>query len=224
MIACPLCFNEVFSSEIKGPSRQLFHYCENCRLVFSEKQDLPNRQNEKERYLKHENSIQNKGYVRHLNQAIHPALPYLRENMRGLDYGCGPVPTLNRLLEKKGLNCEFYDPIFFPEHPLGRYDYIFATECFEHFFSPDAELHKLTHLLESGGILIVMTTLWEDIDKFEAWKYAQDPTHVVFYHQKTFEFICAKYGFELLANHNNRVIILRKQNGNASSFNFRCSR
>jgi len=113
MISCPLCFNVVFTSEIKGPSGQWFHYCENCRLVFSEKQDLPNRQNEKERYLEHENSIHDKGYVRHLNQAINPALPYLRENMRGLDYGCGPAPTLNRLLAIKGLNCEFYDPSFF---------------------------------------------------------------------------------------------------------------
>lgn len=211
MIPCPLCFNEISSPEIEGPSGQEFHLCENCKLVFAEKQDLPHPQDEKERYLEHENSIHDEGYIKHLNQAIQPALTYLNKNMRGLDYGCGPVPTLNRLLAKKGLDCEFFDPLFFPEFPLGKFDFIFATECFEHFFRPEAELNKLSNLLETGGILIVMTTLWEDAGKFKSWKYAQDPTHVVFYHRETFEFICRKYGYELLTNRENRVLVLRKQ-------------
>ena len=93
---------------------------------------------------------------------------------------------------------------------MGKYDYLFATECFEHFFRPADELQKLNRLLNPGGILVVMTQLWKDIEKFKSWRYAQDPTHVVFYHKETVEFICKNYAFTLLESHGNRVFILQK--------------
>jgi hypothetical protein len=136
MEVCPLCYNESLQPEVEGPGGLFFHLCENCKLVFEGKSNRPDWNEEKERYLKHDNGIQYEGYVKHLNQTIKPALKYLKPGFRGLDYGCGPVPTLNKLVEQKGFACEFYDPIFSPEYPLGTFDFIFATECFEHFFRP----------------------------------------------------------------------------------------
>jgi SAM-dependent methyltransferase len=211
MEVCPLCYSESFQPEVQGPKGRLFHLCENCMLVFEEKSNRPDWNEEKERYLEHENSIHQEGYVRHLNQAIKPALNYLKHGATGLDYGCGPVPTLNKLLDLMGFACEIYDPIFFPEYPLGTFDFIFATECFEHFFKPAHELQKLENLLKPGGILVVMTQFWNDTAKIKTWRYATDPTHVVFYHEKTFRFIAINFGFNILEIEKERVVILQKK-------------
>jgi hypothetical protein len=210
MEVCPLCYSESFQPQVQGPKGRLFHLCENCKLVFERKSNRPDWNEEKDRYLKHNNSIHQKGYVNHLNQAINPALKYLKPGFCGLDYGCGPVPALNKLVEQKGFTCEFYDPIFFPKYPPGTYEFIFATECFEHFFRPAHELQKLGGLLKSEGILVVMTQLWNDTARFKGWRYATDPTHVVFYHANTFRFIAAHFGFNILEIKKGRVVILQK--------------
>ena len=38
---------------------------------------------EKARYLMHQNSIEDDDYVRFLNRVLHPMLPYLDKTMRG---------------------------------------------------------------------------------------------------------------------------------------------
>lgn len=212
MEACPLCYFESIQTKVEGFKGRQLYLCENCKLIFEKEINRPLKIEEKERYLEHDNSIHDKGYVNHLNQGIKPALKYLKTNYCGLDYGCGPVPTLNRLLEKQGYICEFYDPIFFPKPPPGTFDFIFATECFEHFFRPADEIYKLNGLLKPTGNLVVMTQLWKDSTKFKSWRYAHDPTHVVYYHENTFRFIAAHFGFEILEMIKERVIILQKKN------------
>jgi len=218
METCPLCYTESLKPEIKGPVGRFFHLCENCKLVFEEKNNRPNWNEEKARYLEHNNGIQYEGYVNHLNQAINPALKYFKPGSRGLDFGCGPVPTLHKLVKHKGFSCKFYDPIFFTEPPLGNFDFIFATECFEHFFRPEHELQKIDGLLNPGGILVVMTQLWKETTNFKTWRYAHDPTHVVFYHEQTFRFVAAHFGFKILEIKKERVVILQKKNGYAQLF------
>ncbi len=211
MVTCPLCFNNKEIKVIKGPDSRAYHSCEKCKLIFTESRFHPTKTQEKERYLTHQNGIQYKGYVEFLNQAIEPALPLLTKKMKGLDYGCGPVPTLSVLVHQQGFSCDDYDPFFFPQIPADKYDFIFATECFEHFFKPAKEISKITKLLTPGGILVVMTETWESAEAFQTWYYAKDVTHVVFYHSRTFRFIAEKYGFELLKSNNERVIILQKK-------------
>lgn len=163
-----------------------------------------------ERYRQHNNGIQYEGYVTFLNKAIHPALKYLKPDMKGLDYGCGPEPTLSLLLKQEGYTCDDYDPFFFPDLDQNKqYDFIFATECFEHFFFPARDLQKINELLKDDGILVIMTELWQDIEKFKTWHYAKDATHVSFYHQRTFHYIAGKYGLTPLVA-DNRVIIFQK--------------
>ncbi|MGQ7870760.1 class I SAM-dependent methyltransferase [Sunxiuqinia sp. sy24] len=172
---------------------------------------LPDEEEEKERYLEHNNGLHHPGYVKFLNQAIRQGRPFLLPEMKGLDFGCGPEPTLSVLLEKQGIACADYDPIFFPELSKGPYDFIFATECFEHFFHPAEELKKISQLLSPGGYLIVMTSLWKLGRTFRSWNYARDITHVAFYHAETFCYICKHYGFKQLGGDQKRVIILQKQ-------------
>ncbi|MFO7656607.1 MAG: class I SAM-dependent methyltransferase [Bacteroidales bacterium] len=166
---------------------------------------------EKKRYLTHNNGIQYKGYVDFLNQAIEPALPLLNKDMQGLDFGCGPTPTLSVILEQQGYKCDNYDPLFFPGLPEKKYDFIFATECFEHFFFPAKEIQLIKNLLKPGGILTIMTETWKSDEAFASWYYAKDSTHVSFFHNHTFGFIAEKFGFEAKECSNERVMILQNR-------------
>jgi SAM-dependent methyltransferase len=212
MRSCPLCFNnkELLKS-VEGPDARAYSACNNCKLIFTETAFLPGEKSEKERYLTHNNGIQYKGYVKFLNTAIDPAIPFLKKYMHGLDFGCGPVPTLSLILEQKGFTCDDYDPFFFPNIPARSYDFIFATESFEHFFYPAKEISLIKDLLKPGGILIIMTETWKSTVEFTDWYYAKDFTHVSFFHIETFEFIAREFGFEFLKSHNDRVMVLRKK-------------
>ena len=130
--------------------------------------------------------------------------------MRGLDYGCGPVPVLSKILIKKGLACENYDPLFGPSFPEGTFDFIFCTEVFEHFHYVRSEIDRLSRLLKSNGLLTVMTWLHNGSEDFEKWSYIRDRTHVIFFNLDTFGYICREWKFVPLWHDHDRVIVLRK--------------
>ena len=166
---------------------------------------------EKKRYSFHQNSIENEGYVQFLNRIIEPAKQYISIGMSGIDYGCGPNPVLSQLVEKNGLKCDYYDPFFFPKIDIGRkYDFVFATECFEHFFSPADELKLICGILNTGGILGIMTEFVTDTTDFCNWYYKNDPTHVCFYSKKSIAYINNAFGFSEIYNDGHRVTILKK--------------
>jgi SAM-dependent methyltransferase len=208
---CPLCSNtgpfQVLTSAIHIP----YYLCDTCALIFMDRTFLPSPEIEKECYQTHENGPQYAGYVAFLNQAISPTLPYLDTDMRGLDYGCGPGPTIQPILMNEGIHCENYDPFFYPEEPKGCFDFVFATEAVEHFFSPGQEISRIHGLLKPGGIFTIMTEGWEDLTSFPGWYYAKDITHVSFYHADTIDYICKSFGFIPLHRENPRVSVLRME-------------
>lgn len=207
---CPLCTSPGPHTHIIGPKARDYLLCANCRLIFLARELLPDRATEEARYKAHQNGPQDEGYVRFLNQAITPALPWLNNSMHGLDYGCGPSPTLSGLLKAHGLHCDNYNPYFFPDLPGNQFDYIFATEVVEHFHIPGRELQRISALLRQGGILTIMTEPWVSLENFAEWHYAKDITHVCFYHASTIEFVCAQYGLEILNRDTPRVTVCRK--------------
>lgn len=209
MEVCPLCDNYTGLVAIKGPDKRSYHRCPRCRIIFAGREHLPTPEEERERYLEHNNGIQHPGYVKFLNQAIEPALPLLSTDMEGIDYGCGPAPTLSLLLREKGIGCLDYDPLFFPDLPEGPFDFIFATECFEHFFNPAVEIKRIIEILKPGGLLIVMTHLWDESVDFASWYYPKDSTHVTFYHADTIKYIEETFGLRQLPAASDRVTILR---------------
>lgn len=210
MTTCPLCFNKDSLSVIRGPDARDYRLCNACRLIFAELQNQPSEKSEKERYLTHNNGIQHQGYVKFLKQAIEPALPFLSKGMHGLDFGCGPTPTLSIIIERMGFLCDDYDPLFFPDIPKKKYDFIFATESFEHFFLPAQEIMRITSLLKPGGLLIVMTETWKSTKAFAHWHYANDFTHVCFFHNTSFDYIAETFGFTIQTSNHKRVWLLKK--------------
>ncbi len=100
---CTLCSGLALTTLLfKGDAREYFK-CDACQLVFVHPSYHLSKAEERERYLKHNNGIENVGYVIFLNRVIQPCLNFIDKNMIGLDYGCGPVSTLSKILGQHGV-------------------------------------------------------------------------------------------------------------------------
>jgi SAM-dependent methyltransferase len=207
---CPLCGCEGPMARLVGPLGLGYRLCPRCALISMEPEALPDPETERARYSTHRNGPQYPGHVAFLRRAIDPTLSHLQPGARGLDYGCGPVPTLSVVLRAEGYACEDYDPLFLPELPQGPFDVVFATEVVEHLHRPAEELVRIVGLLRPGGLFTMMTEPWTEVAAFGDWYYARDPTHVCFYHERTIDFICAAYGLALVDHPEARVWVLRK--------------
>ena len=188
-----------------------YYACPSCALIFLPRGYHLSPQEEKERYDLHQNDPSDKGYVQFLNQLIEPLVPFLKEGMRGLDYGCGPGPTVSLLLKEKGFTVEDYDPIYQDHKDLleQQYDFVTSTEVVEHFAYPDQEFKRLHGLLKEGGILAVMTQMLKKEKEFKDWWYWREPSHVAFYQPETFLFIAREFGMQIIWEAEN-VVFLQK--------------
>ena len=195
---------------MQGPDARRYYLCGNCALIFVDPAQRLSPAEERARYLLHQNSPQDRGYVAFLNQLLQPLLPYLGEGACGLDYGCGPVPVLSRLAQAQSIACDDYDPFFADSALNPPYDVVFASECFEHFHHPAEEMARIQGLLKPDGLLAIMTERWTTPAAFAGWYYARDPTHVAFYHADTFDFLCDRFGLTPVWRDEKRVIILRR--------------
>jgi SAM-dependent methyltransferase len=208
-VICPLC-NGNSLSIVENAFKESY-LCNDCNLIFVNPELRLDEVEEKSRYSFHQNRISDQGYVDFLNQVISPTLKFIDGSMIGLDYGCGPNPVLSELIKQHNIECDFYDPYFFPKIDLQkRYDFIFATECFEHFFSPQKEMETIFKLLKPNGILAIMTEFWTSTEDFSHWYYPKDPTHVSFYNLESFDFICKHYGLQTIFCDEKRVVLMRK--------------
>ena len=104
-----------------------------------------------------------------------------------------------------------YDPYFFPNKIFSdkKYDLITSTEVFEHFSDPGKEMELLTSHLKKDGYLAVMTSFHPGPEEFEDWWYKWDPTHIVFYNQKTFEIIASEYDLDIIYTDQEKYILFK---------------
>ena len=77
------------------------------------------------------------------------------------------------MLEDKGHIVEIYDYFYANDKEVLRkkFDFITATEVFEHFRDPGQEIKMLWELLNPEGILGIMTKLLIDQQAFPKWHY-----------------------------------------------------
>ncbi|MFQ6370821.1 methyltransferase domain-containing protein [Shewanella sp. YIC-542] len=207
---CPLCGDQQPKMAVPARVARRYLRCSGCQLIFLHGGDRLSLAEERAYYATHENSIDDAGYVAFLTRLLKPVLPLLTPAMAGLDFGCGPGPTMSALLARHGIRCDDYDPAFFPIALQPSYDFILASECFEHFHQPATELGRLCSLLPPGGILGVMTDRWQSEAQFYDWHYTRDPTHCSFFHLDSFRWICRHYGLTLCYHDERRVVILQK--------------
>ena len=189
-----------------------YYRCNNCSLIFQDPKTYLDNVEEKKRYDTHQNNPDDPGYRKFLSQVTGPVLERISEGDCGLDFGCGPGPTISVMLEEKGYSVQNYD-LYYANHPKlleVEYDFITSTEVFEHLYDPKEVLDKLWKIVKPGGILVVMTVFYpHERDKFKGWWYKNDPTHVCFYNEEVFEYIAKKLGAEIEIM-NRQVVILKK--------------
>ncbi len=199
---CPLCAasNTVFFSRDK---QREYWQCTRCKLVFVPPAFWVTPDKEREQYDLHENNPVDEGYRRFLSRVAEPLLQRLQKPSLGLDFGCGPGPTLSLMLEEYGHSVALYDKFYFPNACVwqGQYHFITATEVFEHLHDPLTEIEQLWQHLLLGGYLVVMTKRVIDEAAFSAWHYKNDPTHIIFFSNETFAWLAARLnaGLEVLS-------------------------
>jgi len=193
-MTCPLCDTLITTAPFTAHLRH-YHDCAGCGLIHVDPADRVTREEELRHYQTHHNDPNDLRYRTFLNRFVVPLVAVLTPGAVGLDYGCGPGPTLSAMLRERGHPTAEYDPFFFRDEALldQQYDFVTCTETAEHFFSPSAEFTRMFGLLRPGGVLGVMTQMVRDAEPFERWRYARDPTHVCFYRPETMRWIAARF-------------------------------
>ena len=191
---CPLCQSQAIAHFHKDKKRSYLR-CFNCFLIFVPEEFLPPATLEKNRYLQHENTFENKGYVKFLWQFLDPLLERILPGSNGLDFGSGPNPVLAKLLEESGYKMKTYDPFFSPELPAfeQHFDFLTCVETAEHFFSPLQEWQRICGLIKPGGWIGVKTEMVLQKTDFATWHYKNDFTHVCFYAKESFDWIAERF-------------------------------
>lgn len=210
---CILCNNSTFypitfTKDYKRLGKRSYFRCHECDLIFVPGEFHLSPGDEEERYLLHNNTLSNKGYVNMFLEKIKLIQQYCPGISSVLDYGCGDEPVLTELLQREAYDCDGYDLYFHPEFPVRSYDLVISTEVFEHFRDVRNELTKIHSLLKQGGFLAVMTSLHDPVD-FENWWYHSDPTHICFFSTKTFDWVSKQFGFKIIYSNQKNFIILQ---------------
>jgi len=207
---CPLCKATCQHPILKDRS-STFYRCPNCDLRFLDPEQRLNSEEEKKRYLTHNNDVLDPRYqsfVKPLYLEIRKRLP---PGSSGLDFGAGTGPVLAMLLRQDGYPISLYDPYFWPDQQVleEKYDFVCACEVIEHLYDPAFEFKRMSGLLKGNGLLAFMTQLYDEEIDFGRWYYRKDPTHVVFYSRRTFSWIQTYFGFSKLTFNGSRVILLQ---------------
>lgn len=212
---CPLCESTSTGLLYKGGKAsgyRDFVHCTNCDLVFVPKSYFLDESAERERYLQHNNEVDDPDYRAFLARLYDELKPHLNAGSKGLDYGSGPGPALIAMMREDGFDVREYDPHFCPDESAlnDTYDFVTCTETAEHFHDPKANFDLLHSILRPCGWLGLMTSMLDNWDEFPDWYYHHDPTHVCFYSPKTMRWIADQYGYDVVFPRQN-VVLFRKK-------------
>lgn len=195
---CTVCLGDqlFLLDTIKGVS---YWRCPRCEATLMDPGHWLPVEQEKAVYDLHDNHDGDSGYGRFLAKLANPLLKKLSPGSRGLDFGCGPGPVLAGMLEAGGMEMAIYDPLYFPDTSVlsARYDFITCTEVAEHLHAPLETFNILEQMVRSGGWIGVMTCFQTDDARFAHWHYRRDPTHVVFYRERTMAWLGQNFGLNL---------------------------
>lgn len=235
---CRVC--NVDEIEILKIKTREYYLCKECGSICLSEKSFISREEQKDRYEKHHNSLSDAGYRSFLEAFINPVLDeignYIDEiNFKPekiLDYGSGPEPALCELMRQYAAkgdllpdSCEIrgWDPFFAPEVQFfeSGADLVTCLEVAEHFETPLEDMKKLAHTVKAGGYAAIGTMLlpencdcrkYGNIENcFKNWWYRSDSTHTTFY---TLEGLkeCASYaGLDFKKAVSDRAFLFKKR-------------
>jgi len=190
-----------------------YYHCKVCEYIFKSPEYYQDLEMQKERYNLHENNEEDAGYIAYFQRFLDFVLPLVGKPQNALDFGCGRTSLLATLLEKEGMACDYFDPIYHPStlDSDKKYDLIVSTEVFEHLHQPSVVFEHLLQRLNEGGYLAIQTEFHSnEQESFKKWWYPQDPTHIVFFRAQTFKVLCEKYGCRCIADNDKNIILIEK--------------
>ena len=209
---CHICHNSC-GSFIDEKKKIKYYHCDHCAYIFKSPEYYQELSAQKERYNLHENDENDAGYQAYFQRFLDFILPLMGKPETALDFGCGATSLLCKMLEKEGIACDYFDPIYHPEtlYDEKKYDLIVSTEVFEHLHQPREVFESLLERLEEGGYLALQTQFHaNDREAFKRWYYHQDPTHIVFFTVRTFKVLCKIYGCELMGDNGSNMVVIKK--------------
>jgi hypothetical protein len=195
---CRLC-NSANSKKFFSDDRRAYYHCEACGLLFVPVSGHISREEEKQRYALHDNSAQNEGYVKYLNEIVSIVCARCCHSDRILDYGSGKNGVLTRLLREKGYACTAFDPLYrIGKDALTKsYDMIILCEVIEHIRDIGKELLNIKKALRRlAGKVIIRTQLYPSLDEFAGWWYKNDITHINFFGNATINRLACMLGMK----------------------------
>jgi Methyltransferase domain len=195
VLVCPLCKSQETQFWHEDKKRK-YYRCGNCLMVFIPPSFYMSMNEERAKYEIHQNSPEDMGYRSFLSNLADPLLLKLPLGVNGLDYGCGPGPTLSVIFEENGFSMSLYDYFFAPDIEVfdRKYGFVTCSEVLEHCFAPMDDIQRMWNLLEPKGWLGIMTGLVTSLEDFKNWHYIREQTHVCFFSRTTFELIGEKLG------------------------------
>ncbi|RUO29166.1 methyltransferase [Aliidiomarina sedimenti] len=209
---CVLCASTNFEHWYQGQHGAIenrdYFACLECGLVQVPAEQQPGASEEQAIYELHQNNPQDPGYRRFLNRAFEPVVTRLKPGASGLDFGSGPGPALSLMFEEAGFSCANYD-IYYANEPARLhqdYDFITATEVFEHLSQPAQALDTLCQCLKPGGLLMIMTQRATSKAEFVSWRYIHDPTHISLFSDKSMDYISQRWPLHELERRRDTVL------------------
>lgn len=195
---CPLC-QKTSLTAFHQDNVRAYRRCTNCYLVSVPAVFQLSATDEKTIYDQHQNDPTDQYYRQFLSRAINPLFERIERDAEGLDFGCGPGPTISVMAAELGIKADNYDLYYFNDARLldRQYDFVTMTEVIEHVADAQSLLQTLDSLLKLGAILVVMTKRVINEVTFSTWHYKNDLTHINFYSIDTFEWIAAKFNWTL---------------------------
>ena len=195
---CPLCHTRALL--FYETPRRKYYQCNHCSSVFLDSEYYVSEEDERKRYEKHNNDIEDPGYQKFVEPIVCGVEQHFDKKHKGLDFGSGTGPVIAKLLRDKGYTIELYDPFFCnnPEKLEKTYDFIVCCEVMEHFHFPAKEFSLLRSILKHNGALFCMTDIFSERVDFRTWYYKNDATHVFFYHRNALALIQSKFIFSTL--------------------------
>ena len=199
---------------------RIFLRCKICDLVFVPEQFHVTEEVEKQRYLQHNNQIDDPEYRSFLQRMWYQLKPRLKPGSTGLDFGSGPGPALSAMMKENGFNILTYDKYFQPDRSVlkTQYEFITSTETVEHLSNP-REIFDLFHrILKPSGWIGLMTSMLDNWSEFSDWHYHRDPTHVSFYSKSSMQWVANQFGWHTIFPVTN-VVLFRNNNIQSSEPN-----
>ena len=209
---CPLCSEEC-QSFIDPASQISYWHCSSCGLIGKTSGYYQEFREQKKRYDLHQNSGENEGYRAYFRRFIDFVLPGVGSVECALDFGSGASSLLADMLGEKGIVCDRYDPIYYPDdsYRTQNYGLIVSVEVFEHLHYPAETFVHLLERLEPEGFLAIQTQFHDnDVKKFLSWYYRLDPTHIVFFTPETFRKLCDLNGCRYLGDNGKNIVLIQK--------------